>query len=136
MIKNLMNFLYMSFIKPLFQKTEISKQPLLSYNIDELSESLQKMSVQLYHCRQEESLKLLLKVVDTARNVQLLEVSRIPPTLDAFHHHMGRVKALTDLSHYLSSSLDPAVYAERKEKPQATAPKLLVRNGQRSSPVI
>jgi hypothetical protein len=122
-----------SFILRLFYRKSAT-QLMLEYNVSDLSAKMQRLSVELYRCRVEDSIKVLAKVVDTARNIQLLEVNRAKP--EAFQHHMGRLEALTDLATFIEHSLDPAVYEQRKAKETGPKPRILMKNNQRSEAII
>lgn len=124
-----------AYIKHLFSRPKSPTQQLLSYNLEELSAQMQRLSVELYRLRTDDAIKTLKKVIDTAKNIQLLEFNRIKPTAEAMSHHLGRLEALSDLSNYFASSFDPDNYDRNKETPEKK-PKLLLRTNQRSGPVI
>lgn len=122
------------YIKSLFFK-KTKTQQLLSFNIEELSSQMSRLSLEVYRCRTEDSMRVLKKIVQTARNIQLLETNRADPA--KVMHHIGRLDALTDLASFIETSLDPENYrllASKEEKmPRA---KLLVRSNPKSNAVI
>jgi hypothetical protein len=120
------------YIKSLFKKKTYTQQ-LLSYNIADLSSQMDSLSIDIFRCRTEDSMRVLKKVVQTARNIQLLETNRAEPS--KVMHHIGRLDALSDLAAFIEMSLDPEIYSRKVEK-QAPRTKLLVRNNPKSNAVI
>lgn len=101
-------------------KTEL----ILEWNLAELSEKQEKLALQLYHYRTEDSWKLLKQVLDIAKNIQLLQTN-ILKTNDPvkFAHHSGRFEALTDMSNFIELAFDKEFQMQRgneeKKKPKS-----------------
>lgn len=119
-------------LKFFFRKTPT--QLLLDFNHEELGSSMQRLSVEIYRCRTESAIKVLARVIDTARNIQIIDCNRVSP--DGFQRHLGRLEALNDLATFFQQSLDPAVYEQRREKEAGNKPRILVKNNQKSEAVI
>jgi len=124
---------FFTWIKSLFVKKKSRTHHLLSYNIADLSSQMESLSIDIFKCRTEDSMRVLKKVVQTARNIQLLETNRADPA--KVMHHIGRLDALSDLAAFIEMSLDPEIYSRKVEK-QAPRAKLLVRNNPKSNAVI
>lgn len=106
--------------------------------MEELGTQMQQLSVELFRCRDEASVKIVKKILETARNIQIIEINRITPNkskLEQLDHQLGRLSALSDLVNHISSSLDADVYNSRKETPKENV-KLLQRSSEFSKPVI
>jgi hypothetical protein len=121
-----------------FKKKISSSEKLLSFNAEELGAQMQQLSVELYRCKEEASIKLVQRMIDTARNIQIIEINRISPNkakLEQLEHQLGRLAALSDLYNFITGSLDPAVYNERKEAPRKHV-RMLQRTSEFSKPII
>lgn len=126
-----------NFFKKLFSKKKTpSHYALLEFNHSALGEKMQKLSVDLFRCRQDDALKVLINAVETARNIQIIELNRLKgDKIEQFHHQLGRLEALNDLIAFVTSSLDVEVYNQRKEPVKKTV-KILRSDYERSQPVI
>lgn len=125
-----------NWIKNIFKpKTQV--QLLLEFNANELGTKMQRLSVEMFRCRGEDSLKVLQSVLETSRNIQIIEISRFKSgdKLNQLEHQLGRLEVLNDLINFVSSSLDPDVYNQRKEKAVKNV-KILKTDFERSQPVI
>lgn len=107
--------------------------PLLSFNREELGAKIERLSVSLYRCRTEDSVKIIREVIEAARNIQILEVNRATP--EKFAHHMGRLEALSDIAVFFEQSMDPAIYEQRRER-ENNKTRILMKKNQRSEAVI
>jgi hypothetical protein len=110
---------------------------ILEFNQDELGTRMQKLSVELFKNRHDDSIKIVKAILETSRNIQILEINRFKSgdKLAQFEHQLGRLEVLNDLVNFISSSLDPDVYNERKE-PVKQNVKVLKTSFERSQPVI
>ncbi len=130
-MKIVMLYLMNLFTKKPSEKTKAEK--LLSYNVEDLSSKMHQYSIEVFRCRTEDSMRVLKKVVETARNIQILEVNR--SSKEKIDHHLGRLEALSDLASFIEHSLDPEEYSKKIDK-QAPRVKVLTRNTQKSEAVI
>lgn len=133
----------LKFLKSLFSRRKQHQPPkyelMLSYNVEELASKLDVLGQDLYRSRMEDSVGIIKKIVEAARNIQILEVNRVNPESMRLHHHRGRLEALNDLLAYIARNLDHDVYNERKEKEKSAgikSPRLMVKSGHRSGSVI
>lgn len=105
--------------------TKPKAQMLLNFNITELSSNMEKASVQIHKHKGDDALELVKLAIDTARNIQMLEVNKVKSEKD-LHYHLGRLEALTDLSRFIELSLDDSHYDLLKgRKKDEVKPKLL-----------
>lgn len=120
-----------SLLKNLFVKQE-KPQILLSFNMKDLSTKMQQYSTELYHFKSEDSWKLLKRVIETARNIQILEVNRYKPnasTAENLAHSRGRLEALNDLVSYIELAFDDAHQKSlREEKPKTKVLRKTIKN--------
>ena len=110
---------------------------LLEFNQVELGSKMQRLSVELFRCRLDDSVKVFKQAMETSRNIQLIEINRFKQgdRIEQLHHQIGRLEALNDVLAWVTSSLDPDVYNERKE-PVTKKMKVLRNDFERSQPVI
>lgn len=110
---------------------------LLDFNAEELGTKMQKLSTELFRCRGEDSIKVIKAVLETSRNIQILEINRFKAgdKLAQLEHQLGRLEVLNDLVNFVSSSLDVDVYNQLKEKAPKNV-KVLRTDFERSQPVI
>lgn len=117
------------------QKTQL--QLLLDFNMEELGSKMQVISTDLFRCRQDDAMKVIKLMLETSRNIQILEINRFKAgdKMQQLEHQLGRLEVLNDLMNFVSSSLDPAVYNQRKEKAPEKV-RILKTSFERSQPVI
>jgi hypothetical protein len=125
-------------LKKLFtRKQKTPMQLLLDFNMEDLGAKMQVISTDLFRCRQDDGVKVLKLMLETSRNIQILEINRFKPgnKNEQLEHQLGRLEVLNDLVNFVSSSLDPDVYNQRKEKTVKNV-KILKTSFERSQPVI
>lgn len=110
---------------------------LLSYNVEQLGAQMDRIRDDIFHCRSEDGVKMIVKLVMAARNLQLLEVSRQTADVQALSLHRGRLEAFTDLLVAIDQAMDADLYRARN-KDKKTNVKTLMRSNenQRSQAVI
>jgi predicted RNase H-like nuclease (RuvC/YqgF family) len=99
----------------LWPKKKTKTERLLKFNINELKEHIQNLSSRLYPLKNEFSVHIVREVIDMARNVQILEVNKARSEKE-LHIHQGRLQALSDLSEYITRSLENKPVDENEPK--------------------
>lgn len=121
------------------KKTDVSTKTLISFNTERLGENLELASMEIYRTKRDESAKAFRFAIETARNIQILEVSRLKaPTTEDLAHHMGRLEAFSDLISFIDRSQDDEIFREKKKRlePKATTSRTLRSRAQSSESVI
>lgn len=82
---------------------------LLEYNLSDLSAKLEKAQFDLHKYKGDEAIELLKLSIDTAKNIQILEIQRLKSSKEFtkdFAYHLGRLEALSDLGHFIENAFD------------------------------
>lgn len=82
-------------------------EKVLEFNREKLQTELNNMASHLYEVRGEVGLRLIQEILQTSRNIQVLEVT-LAKNQD---YHRGRLDAFSDLIHYIERAI-----ASRKEE--------------------
>jgi hypothetical protein len=118
-------------------KKRTQTQLLLDYNIENLQQKMEHLSMDVYRNRNEDGFRIIKNILDIARNIQILEINRVKSSnLDTFNHLKGRLEALTDLSYHLDRCLDEK-YLDliRKNNPEPKV-KVLQKRKMGTDPVL
>lgn len=123
----------------LFKKKKTTSV-LLDYNIGNLSAKLERIQLDLYRLRHEDSGIMIKEAIQTARNIQILEINRFNPNksnVEQLSHQQGRLEALTDLARFIELAFDAEYHKQRQAAhPQTAKPRILVKKQQATEPVI
>ena len=85
-----------------FKKKTIHDR-VLGFNKDKLQSEINNLSDKLYEFRNEMSLKIILEVLEMARNIQILDVNLYKDEKSLLIHK-GRLQALGDMISYLGKA--------------------------------
>jgi hypothetical protein len=120
----------------LFSK-KTQTQLLLDFNVENLSKKMEHLSMDVYRSRNEDGFKIVKNLLNTCRNIQILEINRLKSsTTDQYAHMQGRLEALTDLSWHLDRCLDENYLDQIRKNQPAQNVRVLKKQKLGTDPVI
>lgn len=129
-------------LKQALAKPKAAYMPLIDFNMGFHMDFVRQAGPKLFHCRTEEGLNLVARVIDSERAVQLLTLPSLRTgDTQELARAQGRIEALTLLSGYLRDATDPAQHRERmknERNAQEEKSKILKmrRSGASADPVM
>lgn len=102
---------------PWFKKKPAAAERLVEFNIDKLKRELGNLGEALYEHRNDRGFLIIREVIELARNIQLLEVSRYKGA-ERIQIHQGRLESMSDILDFISNHIKFQGTEGRKESPK------------------